>query len=61
MHFSKISISKCQFLLFIFVLSNAVFIFTQGENVPKKKKDVRDMNDAELEKILEQWEVCLKN
>ena len=34
---------------------------TPGEATPplrKKKKDIRDYNDADMARLLEQWEVC---
>lgn len=36
-----------------------VFILSAGcsENKPKKKKDIRDYNDADMARLLEQWEV----
>lgn len=30
------------------------------DNKPKKKKDIRDYNDADMARLLEEWEVSLK-
>lgn len=37
----------------------AVFIFLVhcSDSKPKKKKDIRDYNDADMARLLEQWEV----
>lgn len=34
---------------------------TPGEATPplRKKKDIRDYNDADMARLLEQWEVCV--
>lgn len=45
----------------VLVLLFAVFIFLVhcSESKPKKKKDIRDYNDADMARLLEQWEVIL--
>ncbi|KAG7220827.1 hypothetical protein INR49_031566 [Caranx melampygus] len=39
----------CAYLLCVLATVN-------GENSPKKKKDIRDYNDADMARLLEQWE-----
>lgn len=40
----------CTFLLCV--------LATEDKDKPKKKKDIRDYNDADMARLLEQWEVC---
>lgn len=43
-------------VLFIFAIS--ILIVQCKDTKPKKKKDIRDYNDADMARLLEQWEVC---
>ena len=52
----------------VMILSCSIFIFlgmvssSKDENREEKpawaKKDIRDYSDADLERLLDQWEVC---
>ena len=46
---------KCLALLLCAQL--LVVIANDGANKPKKKKDIRDYNDADMARLLEEWEV----
>ena len=46
---------KCLALLLCTQL--LVVIGSDGPNKPKKKKDIRDYNDADMARLLEEWEV----
>ena len=46
---------KCLALLLCTLL--VVVIGSDGPNKPKKKKDIRDYNDADMARLLEEWEV----
>lgn len=50
-----------KFKLILFIAFCAILSANATVQKPKPKKigkDVRDMNDADLEQLLEQWEVC---
>lgn len=48
--YSFVCLSSVVILLYLVVLTNSVKDW--------KEKDVRDYSDADLERLLEQWEVC---
>lgn len=47
---------------YVSVLLCIVFILSVNcsESKPKKKKDIRDYNDADMARLLEQWEVMCR-
>ncbi|XP_042561301.1 LRP chaperone MESD [Clupea harengus] len=45
---------KTNVILFIFAIS--FFLIQCEDTKPKKKKDIRDYNDADMARLLEQWE-----
>lgn len=59
----EISKMKSKYVLCLFVLFIITTISTAEQSERKKKswrdKDIRDMTDADLEHLLDQWEVCL--
>lgn len=43
---------------FVTILMLVVLVFVAAEETkPKKKKDIRDYNDADLERLFDEWEV----
>jgi len=42
----------------ILVISKTVSCKKQNEKPEWAKKDIRDFTDADMERLLEQWEVC---
>lgn len=46
---------KCVLLLLCLYLLSV--LATDSKDKPKKKKDIRDYNDADMARLLEQWEV----
>jgi hypothetical protein len=49
-------ISRLKIFIIFYMLA---FEAIKAENQPKKKKNIVDMTDAEINKIYEQWEVRL--
>lgn len=44
--------------LLLFVCLLICISATESKDKHKKKKDIRDYNDADMARLLEQWEVC---
>lgn len=50
-----------QKLLFLFLfIQNVVSKKFDGEKPAWAKKDIRDYNEADLERLYDQWEVCMR-
>lgn len=54
---------KSKNVLYLFAFFVTIVAFSTAQKSEKKKKswrdkDIRDMTDADLEHLLDQWEVC---
>uniref|UniRef100_A0A3B3VWF9 LRP chaperone MESD n=1 Tax=Poecilia latipinna TaxID=48699 RepID=A0A3B3VWF9_9TELE len=52
--------SFCKLAFVVILLCTCLLYIsaTDSTGKPKKKKDIRDYNDADMARLLEQWEVC---
>lgn len=49
----------CKLIIFLVAFQCTISKKFEGEKPAWAKKDIRDFNDADLERLYDQWEVCI--